>query len=150
MKYVLVFIFNRDLDKVLLIQKNKPEWQKGNLNGIGGKVENKESNIRAVIRETKEETKIGISPRRVIEFCIINNKEANYKVTCFAYRTYQDFTQMEEEIVDWYEVKDIITDIYPCISNIPWLVCMAKNILSQKGTNNEYLQLVKAEYGEIQ
>jgi ADP-ribose pyrophosphatase YjhB (NUDIX family) len=41
---------------VLLIRKCKPAWQKGLLNGIGGKVELGETNKGACIREFREET----------------------------------------------------------------------------------------------
>lgn len=32
-KYVCGFMFNEDYSEVLLINKNKPEWQKGKKNG---------------------------------------------------------------------------------------------------------------------
>jgi 8-oxo-dGTP pyrophosphatase MutT (NUDIX family) len=41
---------------VLLVQKNKPEWQKGYLNLIGGVVEPGETPFNAAIRELKEES----------------------------------------------------------------------------------------------
>jgi hypothetical protein len=39
MEYVCGFMFANDFTEVALIRKNKPEWQRGKLNGIGGKVE---------------------------------------------------------------------------------------------------------------
>ncbi len=41
--YVVTFLFTPDLQKVWLIEKQKPEWQKGCLNGIGGKIEDYEA-----------------------------------------------------------------------------------------------------------
>ena len=38
-KYVVGFAFNKEKTKVLLIKKTKPDWQAGQLNGIGGKIE---------------------------------------------------------------------------------------------------------------
>lgn len=35
-RYVVGFCFNSDLSQIILIEKNKPEWQKGYLNGVGG------------------------------------------------------------------------------------------------------------------
>jgi 8-oxo-dGTP diphosphatase len=55
-KYVVGFRF--DGDKVLLIRKNKPAWQAGRINGIGGKVEPGESSLDAMVREFREETGI--------------------------------------------------------------------------------------------
>lgn len=54
-RYVVGFLFNEDLSEVLLIRKNKPEWQAGRLNGIGGKVEPGETNHEAMQREANEE-----------------------------------------------------------------------------------------------
>jgi hypothetical protein len=33
-EYVLGFMFNRLLGHVILIEKNRPEWQKGHYNGV--------------------------------------------------------------------------------------------------------------------
>lgn len=38
-EYVLGFAFNRERTKIVLILKNRPDWQKGKYNGIGGKIE---------------------------------------------------------------------------------------------------------------
>jgi 8-oxo-dGTP diphosphatase len=56
-KYVLGFAFSRDGEEIVLINKNRPEWQKGKLNGIGGKIEPEDNCPNdAMIREFKEET----------------------------------------------------------------------------------------------
>jgi 8-oxo-dGTP diphosphatase len=54
-RYVLGFCFNEDLTKVVLIQKNRPEWQAGRLNGIGGHIEDGETPRMAMYREYREE-----------------------------------------------------------------------------------------------
>jgi len=56
-KMVVGFPFY-DFDLVYLIRKNRPEWQAGKLNGIGGHVEEGETAIDAMIRECAEETGI--------------------------------------------------------------------------------------------
>ncbi len=58
MEYVVGLI--TDATKILLIEKNRPDWQKGNFNGIGGKIEENETSLDAMIRETKEETGLSI------------------------------------------------------------------------------------------
>lgn len=55
-KYVLGFLFSPSCEEVVLIRKTKPDWQKGRLNGVGGKVEIGESCDDAMIREFREET----------------------------------------------------------------------------------------------
>lgn len=54
-KYVCGFMFSDDLKAVALIRKEKPSWQKGKLNGIGGKIEPGEDSATAMRREFIEE-----------------------------------------------------------------------------------------------
>ena len=54
---VVGFVFRVDTREVLLVQKLKPEWQKGLWNGIGGKIEPGELPREAIIREFDEELK---------------------------------------------------------------------------------------------
>lgn len=42
--------------RVALVQKNRPEWMSGYLNGIGGHVEEGEDPFTAMVREFEEET----------------------------------------------------------------------------------------------
>ncbi len=57
MEYVLGFRFD-NIGNVLLIQKNRPNWQKGRVNGVGGKIEPGENPDDAMCREFIEETGI--------------------------------------------------------------------------------------------
>lgn len=57
-KYVLGFMFNEKCTDVLLIEKQKPDWQKGKFNGIGGKMKEGELGSSAMTREFEEETGI--------------------------------------------------------------------------------------------
>lgn len=53
-QYVLGFMYTPT--RVVLIEKNRPNWQAGFLNGIGGHVEDGESWYQAMVREFREET----------------------------------------------------------------------------------------------
>jgi 8-oxo-dGTP diphosphatase len=55
-RYVCSFLFSPDRRRVLLIRKNRPAWQAGKLNGIGGKIEPGETPREAARREFREET----------------------------------------------------------------------------------------------
>lgn len=57
-KYVLGFAFSRNKGTVVLIEKRRPEWQRGFFNGVGGKIENYETAFDAMVREFKEETSV--------------------------------------------------------------------------------------------
>lgn len=54
-RYVLGFRYCES-DGVLLIQKNRPEWQAGLWNGLGGKINDGERPIDAMVREFNEES----------------------------------------------------------------------------------------------
>lgn len=57
--YVLGFAFNLKADHVVLVHKNRPEWQKGHINGVGGKIEDFDATYAdAMAREFREETGI--------------------------------------------------------------------------------------------
>ena len=82
MNYVCGFMMSYDLMQFLLIRKTHPEWQKGKLNGIGGKIERLENLLNysptiskpeyreyetpfeAMIREFHEETGITTTRNR--------------------------------------------------------------------------------------
>lgn len=58
-KMVAGFAFNHDLSEVAMIRKIKPKWQANKLNGIGGKVEDFDTNDWwAMVREFEEETSV--------------------------------------------------------------------------------------------
>ncbi len=62
-KYVVVYappVIGPNKNRVLLILKNKPAWQKGKVNLVGGKIEPGEEPEQAAQRELKEET--GLEP----------------------------------------------------------------------------------------
>ena len=48
-------MFSEDMKAVALIRKNRPEWQAGKLNGVGGKIEPNEDFSAAMVREFREE-----------------------------------------------------------------------------------------------
>lgn len=59
--YVLGLAFTPD-GRIALIRKNRPDWQRGKWNGIGGKVEPTEDSKTAMQREFVEETGVVTHP----------------------------------------------------------------------------------------
>ncbi len=58
---VLGYMFSQDRRRVVLIRKNRPEWQAGQLNGIGGKIEEFDADPAAAMRrEFREEAGLDI------------------------------------------------------------------------------------------
>lgn len=60
-EFVVGFLFAPDFGEVLLIEKDRPEWQAGLLNGLGGKVEPGEMPLAAMRREFREEAGLDVS-----------------------------------------------------------------------------------------
>jgi 8-oxo-dGTP diphosphatase len=54
--YVVGFMFCKEVDKIVLIKKNRPQWQKDQWNGVGGHIESYEKPMDAMIREFREES----------------------------------------------------------------------------------------------
>lgn len=130
--YTVTFIFCKELHRVLLIEKNKPEWQKGFYNGIGGKYEKDESYIDCTIREVKEECGLELNPLDIKLFAIMCTIP-EWKVWCttieLTREEYYKYEQKEEELI--YDCK--IEDIHCCskkiLGNVPWLVGLALDTL---------------------
>jgi 8-oxo-dGTP pyrophosphatase MutT (NUDIX family) len=123
-RYVLVHAVSVDRsfdeNSVLLVKKNKPEWQKGFLNLLGGSVEPGELPERAAVRELFEES--GLEPFSntwekekpqvtVVEMGRID--AANETVHCF--RIFVSSVDLnprpsETEIVRWYNWQSVKDD----------------------------------------
>lgn len=86
MDYVAGFMFSNDKRSVALVEKLKPEFQRGKLNGIGGKIEPNESPDDAMTREFQEET--GVLHFTWEHFATVNNPNGLWKV--YFYKTYDD------------------------------------------------------------
>lgn len=74
-RYVVGFAFNEDVSKVLLRLKNKPPWQRGRYNGVGGKIEAGETPMQAMDREWSEETPAGTGSRHWRHFAVLHGSE---------------------------------------------------------------------------
>lgn len=59
-QWVVGFLLDTEAESVILIRKNRPEWQAGKLNGVGGKVEPLETPDSSMRREFVEETGVWV------------------------------------------------------------------------------------------
>ena len=60
-QYVVGFVFDPELEHVVLVKKRRPIFQVGLWNGVGGKVEPYETSYSAMVRECAEECDLHIS-----------------------------------------------------------------------------------------
>jgi len=119
-EYVAGFLFSREWDKVALIEKQKPDWQKGFLNAIGGKIEKGEEPYEAMIREFKEETGVKITSWR--NYCCLEGEDWRvYFYVAFGYLEALTSTTEEKVVI----VASDLSDSPKTIPNLKWLVPMA-------------------------
>ena len=132
-QYVVGFCFVPNEGNVILIRKNKPAWQEGKLNGVGGSIEAGETAMQAMEREWLEET---AEPRTGWElFCTI----CYAKATVFFFRTWTTECKARtntSEIIVRASLGDIHGPVVPCwyaetklhlpmLANLRYLIPMA-------------------------
>lgn len=126
-KYVLGFMFSPDKKQLLLIEKSHPDWQKGKLNGIGGKVKEGESCLDAMVREFSEEVGVQTEIEDWEQFARMKGKD--WECDCFVSFNdrISDYRQCEEELP---VLIDVSVPVAPgnAISNVNWLINMALDV----------------------
>lgn len=119
--YVLGFAFD-DLGRVALIQKEKPAWQKGRWNGVGGKVEEDETPTQAMVREFHEETGVLLSSDKWRYTGIILHGPHSIDVYSTVHRDIRNVRTMTDERVELIQPYHL--GGMKCIENIPVLVAL--------------------------
>jgi 8-oxo-dGTP pyrophosphatase MutT (NUDIX family) len=131
--YVVGFLFRNNDSEVALIKKDRPQWQAGKLNGIGGKIEEGETADEAMDREFGEEAGLRLVPWQrfaVMEFRGVTDPSGGggfiyfFRAAVGMEDSHLVRTQPgESEEVAWYPVGAFTR--LPHIDNIAWLVPMA-------------------------
>lgn len=122
-KYVVGFMFAPNGRDVVLIQKNRPEWQKDKLNGVGGKIEPGETPEAAMVREFYEET--GVMFSDWTKFATLRASAEN------------DPTGIESEIHFFRATSNLANDIETLTDEAVYLVPV--NTIMPKVPNLAYL-----------
>jgi 8-oxo-dGTP diphosphatase len=118
--YVCGFLFDRNFENILLIRKNRPEKQKGRLNGVGGKVEEGESFRQAMEREFREEAGITISGDDWNE--CVELVGPDYEVNFYWY--FGDLSEaksMTDEPLEIHRVDSLIGN-KDVLTNLKWII----------------------------
>lgn len=121
-RYVVGFMFSPSGSSVVLIQKNRPDWQKGKLNGVGGKIEQGETPAEAMRREFYEETGIAFNTYSWTLFATLNGPNA----VVYVFRAWSDlignaFSKTDEEVGKYF-ADSLPNNILP---NLKFLIPLA-------------------------
>lgn len=133
--YTIGIMFRDDFRYVLLLEKQKPGWQKGRLNFPGGKTEELENCFDCIAREFYEETALKTEPSHWMKIGEITNPDDPYRVDIMAIKYEAGHglaMSLTDERVGWYLVNHLPGE---CLSNLHWLVPFARNIY-QQGNND--------------
>lgn len=118
--YTLGFIFDATLENVLLIQKQRPAWQAGKLNGVGGKLEENETLTQCIAREVNEEASLETQPQDWVSVGKMGNAEWEVHVFTTQYHGEKDLARsLTDEEVQWHPAQTLPANIIP---NLSWLV----------------------------
>lgn len=99
-KYVLGFYFSKGCKQVVLIEKLKPAWQKGKLNGVGGKFEQTDSSeLAAMVREFREETGVETDPDEWDHYATYQGRDWSMAIFCASGDVSQVKTMEAEKVV---------------------------------------------------
>lgn len=124
--YCVGFLFAPDLQHVVLIEKKRPSWQVGQLNGVGGKVEPGETTHAAMVREFSEETGV-----HVPEWALFHTERYVFRPDS-AINTVRFFTathqqtrlyKLTDEDPNWYHLDR--WSLMPHLYNLHYLIPMA-------------------------
>jgi 8-oxo-dGTP diphosphatase len=118
-QYVAGLLYSDDGMRVALILKNRPSWQAGLYNAIGGKVELGETPLVAMNREFIEEAGVDIewNPRITLE----GPDYAVHLFSCHSTEAMTYLTTRTDEIVEVVDAYDLPENIVP---NLWWIIPM--------------------------
>ncbi len=122
--YVVGFLFSNEKRQVVLIKKNKPEWQKGKLNGVGGKIERGETPHQAMVREFEEEAGLKVEDWK--QFCTYSGEFGTvHFFKAFAGQESMDkITTKTDESIHICSLPTF-PNMDKMIPNLKWLIPMA-------------------------
>ena len=128
-EYVCGFAFDSDeggedgVGRVALIRKNRPNWQAGKWNGIGGHVEPGEFSPAAMAREFREEAGVDVDGWE--KFLTLRDAGGAWFVHFFRafFPIYGKLESLTDEPVDLFWPSDL-RNIDP-VPNLFWLVPLA-------------------------
>ena len=134
--FVAGLMFDDEMQRVVLIRKDRPAWQRGLLNGVGGKMEDGEGSIDTMLREFKEEA--GVQTTRSDWSYFMQLRGDQFYVDFFFGRSTEHFeaahTTESEKLVK-LEVEQLHSLKYEMVPCLDWAVPMAVHASTGRGVS---------------
>jgi 8-oxo-dGTP pyrophosphatase MutT (NUDIX family) len=144
-KYVVTFLFNPGLTRVVLIRKTHPKWMAGKLAGVGGLIEEGETPEAAASREFGEEAGLYIPPdawKCYLRYRCSDPEEV-IELNCFwAISDRMLYTlSLTDEQVTSFGIPALASQQYELLRNTPWFLAMAL-AAARQGTSDGAMHIV--------
>ena len=120
-KYTVGFLFSPSHQDVVLIEKRRPTWQCGFLNGVGGHIEPGETPLDCQMREFYEETGLSVSDWH--EFATMRGGRFIVHTFMAVHHLYRDVKSMTDEPVSVFPVSTL--HFLRVVPNLRFLIPMA-------------------------
>lgn len=133
--YVAGFMFSPSGQQVVLIRKNRPDWQKGRLNAVGGHIERGEQPHDAMVREFLEET--GVTHLAWRPLAVIDG--ARFRLHVF-FTMSTDITKVKtvtDEVINTVFVPEL--RMHNRLENLDWLIALARDPSTRKPVYCEWV-----------
>jgi len=118
MEYVAGLLFSDEGDRVALILKNRPAWQAGKFNAIGGKIELNETPEAAMRREFIEEANVDATWQ--FRFTLGNpGLWGVHFFSCYSSAAMADLQTMTDEPIEVIEIHALPENLIP---NLRWII----------------------------
>lgn len=126
-RYCVGFIFNTSHNLVLLIQKKRPAWQRGKLNGIGGHIEAGETGLDAMVRECEEETGLVIPAEAWSHDTILTGENFILDVFSTVHTDLLAARDMTDEHTLIIDTQSALAQTAAVMPNLPVLLTIARD-----------------------
>lgn len=142
-QYTVGIYFDKRLDRVVLILKNRPNWQRGKWNFFRGPKESQETWEQCVVREFKEECAVNTCVDDWKYIGIIENIDYEVHIYTTIQKDYQGCIKTnEDQKVKWIFIDELPKNIIP---NLEFLIPYARVYLKHE-SNLDYVQFATFNY----
>jgi 8-oxo-dGTP diphosphatase len=123
--YAAGFLFSDDGSQVALVRKNRPDWQAGLLNGVGGKWEPHETRHNTMVREFYEEAGVRVPAWESLAWMRGDDYDIGF-YRAFSSKALSQVYSVTDEAIEVHDTRHVLqrADLMP---NLYWLLPLAVN-----------------------